>query len=351
MKVIYKCGHVLKIDGEGPEQTVDVPCPSCREKLKKKKEQEQINREELRKIMPELKGTEKQLIWAEKNRSKFIKHWGDSDQGATVKQIPIVKNIIMSEKKANWWIDNGSEICKDEFIEQYTSTKPSKKTKSSSDYRNLVDRLNNLQDNTSEDSEDYNNPHGIQKGLDKYILIPKELKSDNIIIIKAYGETINILCNSVPDDNVLSVLNMLKYQRKDEKNYYRQLSIYTGSYLDRATQTAVTLLKNGYIVIIKNSQCIEKIKTNSFDLENSRWVKEYDKGSILITWEEDNDGVLRFRALKTISGARWDDVQHGVIAPYSSAKQILMYVNDNKFSITDKALYKCQYVINHDKDY
>ena len=105
IKIEYACGHTTEYnsDVQRSVQKIDADCPACRKKQQKeaeqKKEESQLNKEQLTRSAPKLKGSVKQIEFAEKNRNRFIAYWSNPEKGATYKQVPVIKNIIKNEKK------------------------------------------------------------------------------------------------------------------------------------------------------------------------------------------------------------------------------------------------------------
>ena len=105
IKIEYACGHTTEYnsDVQRPVQKIDADCPACRKKQQKeaeqKKEESQLNKEQLTRSAPKLKGSVKQIEFAEKNRNRFIAYWSNPEKGATYKQVPVIKNIIKNEMR------------------------------------------------------------------------------------------------------------------------------------------------------------------------------------------------------------------------------------------------------------
>ena len=321
IKIEYACGHTTEYnsDVQRPVQKIDADCPACRKKQQKeaeqKKEESQLNKEQLTRSAPKLKGSVKQIEFAEKNRNRFIAYWSNPEKGATYKQVPVIKNIIKNEKKAGWWLDNSKVICTQEFIESYNSPKPE------NTYENDIS-IPVTQDKT--------------KDISRYTLKPAKLNdTGNCIYIQLLNSDTLSAILLQPADEVLKAVFMKNNFTKQSTGYTRTLTEYSGTYENRAAQLAIQLLQNGYVVVLQNTHIIDMVRSNSYIPENDRWIKYYDEGHCYLDWNG-YQKVLCNRALMTIHNARWNNDFKKVVIPFQSAAQIVEYANNNHFYIEEK---------------
>ena len=109
---------------EWAEKTFDI-CPEC-EYEENRKAAEELAKKAESSGMPELIGTEKQVVWAEQIRADIVKKIDDIYQLSlkqldaiddpkikeeakdSIERLEILKNVVCGQAYARWWIDHRS---------------------------------------------------------------------------------------------------------------------------------------------------------------------------------------------------------------------------------------------------
>ena len=99
-------------DANGWKEWVESNCSTCNESYRKMKQEENVER--VKKMeLPQLRGSEKQVAWAEKVRMEIVLRCDSLIKQLRDKQLP--KRLAKAEKgfellrrqtSASWWIDN-----------------------------------------------------------------------------------------------------------------------------------------------------------------------------------------------------------------------------------------------------
>lgn len=319
LTIKYSCGHENSYMMDSPQnpavKTISAPCDKCRAEADKKR----LTRTELNELKKPLQGTEKQIQYAELNRERFIKKWVVS---ASDSQADTIRKIITHESKASWWMDNYQEVFTEEFINNYTPSKP-KKTQSK-----------------SKKNDDAFRKEQRKEEIKLHTLYPKQIKAvGQLIYIELKDSSTMQAISTLPStDELKDILKTLRYSYiSNEDKFIRDITEYTGNYSDRAAETGIALLDAGYAVTILNSKILNMIRKKEYMPENTNWVKYYNSNSVYLDWEG-YEKTLCSRALAFIQGAHWNNDYKKVVIPADSFPQILEYAKRYHFSIDNKAL-------------
>lgn len=322
--VKYKCGCIYErkssVKPSGAMLSIDSECEKCRAKINKK----QLTIEELNGIKKEIKGTEKQVAAAEKNRERFIKQWV---KAASDSQADIIRDIIATENYAGWWMDHYKEVFSQELIDNYEEKYKTRKK----------ERRSKTPTGTQVSIADLDARYKKNEIL-SHCIRPNILKHQEMILIEHQNSTMLIKSSaqSTPELKKIMAENECAYD--DAKDMFmKDLNEFTGNYSDRAAELGIMLLDNGYVVSILNNTILNMVRKRQFVPSNDKWVKYFNSNSVFLDWKG-YERILCNRALAFIDGAHWDNNFKKVIIPAKSCKQILDYAERYGFSIEKRAL-------------
>ena len=295
----FACGHEGRVNviGKTSERQWKIDklfgeiCEDC-----KAKEREAANNEAIESSkqfgFPELKGTEKQIGWANTIRMNFYNKSMDAHI--------IPDDIIRNETEAKFWIDNRNNL-RPEFIETYQQK---------AEKKNINQSL-----------------------VDMDTVKPAEVKYNSVVEIIKEGNRI-ALCYE-RNQEFIDLAKSYKYNW--DGIWYRELSETTGSFDDRAAEIGNVLLKNGFCICIHDKNITETAIAGDYQKEHTRWIKSRaDTRLLAINWKErDNELYKKARAIK---GSEYSSPS--VIVDVSHYKDVEKFAKENDFRFTKAAKAK-----------
>lgn len=323
-------------------------CSECQDK-KRLEENKKAAEQNATLGLPELTGTEKQILWAEKIRSDKLAlldslptipvyqmdawwswhHFRDfisTDEEKEINtqcnrdksiaftlaiQLPIVQKglaLLKAQTKASWWIDN-------------------RDTKLSA----IVAEL--LRSMPSEQPAE-NKPLEIDAQAEATVR-PEAPVTETVAEIKAVERSIIV---SFPEKIEAFRLLMRSHGFTWSGNAWeRKLNIRNGMAQDRAADIGHILLGSGFIIRIYDEFIREMAVNGNYDEEQTRWITGYTSGSeqgrLCVTWGRDEDF---YKAAKRLPTARY--VKPSLSVAVEQFEQVLDFAEINGFSISAGAM-------------
>ena len=292
------CGHDGKINVVGRvadrqwkiDRYFATVCGEC--KLKKREEERRKASEKaLEYEFPELKGTEKQTIWANKIRIEFYDFCAENKI--------VADNIINAETDARFWIDNRTRIKTVDFVKNYEIKREEKEVE--------------------------------KRMIGEDTVKPSEISHDGVVeIVERDGRI--CLCYE-KDQDFIDLAKKLKYKWNGSM-WSRTLSETVGSFSDRAAEVGHELLKNGFCICIHDAEITNKAVMGDYEPEHTRWVRLRKKSTLLaIRWEGMNEEL--YMAAREIKGSRYDSPS--VVVDVSHYKSVIEFAENNGFKLTKAA--------------
>lgn len=327
---IYSCGHegVVNIIGRHKdrewkkERVFSNMCPDCYKKYLEKqiKEANQKALEETKEMeLPELEGTEKQIAWANTLRIDFIKkvtdyadekdlqHKGESKKAERYR---VTLDYILSLKeaqKASYWIDlryrTFTEII-DDLKEEYKG---------------------NFGNNAKDIAE--------KQAKEEAIIEPSEVKHDGVVEIIPTKNKIEVKYEKNEDFRLL--VKDLGY--KWDGVWFRNITEFTGSYIDRTAELGNKLLNAGFRICIVDYEIREKTINADYEEECYRWIKyniKYDK--LAFEWYGMNTKL--YNASRKLPGSKWDSESKSTLVNLSHYEQVEEFAEMYGFKFSKSAL-------------
>lgn len=300
---VYACGHEGRVNvvgkmserqGKADRLFANNVCEECRQK-EFEREKEEAARKVKEFDFPSLKGTEKQIEWANMIRVSFYEYF----QG---KDIP-VDDVITKEREARFWIDNRGDISKTRFLENYRN-------------KETTNEIN-------------------QQLVNIDTMKPAQIKHDGVVEIVNKGNRICLYYER--NDDFIELMKSYKYRW--DGVWYRELSETTGAYTDRAAEIGHALLANGFCISIHDEAIKEKAISGEYEKEQTRWIySKINSPSLLIEWIGRNDDL--YEKARKIKGSKRDNP--GVAVDVSHWKLIEKFAFENGFKFTKAAQKKIE---------
>lgn len=303
----FSCGCEGRVNIIGPlkdrewksERAFEKMCEDCYEEYLEK-EREKKNEEAAQKAsemeLPELKGTEKQVAWANTLRQKLIdkfdKSIDESKEDNDLDRVEMLYNaldfMLETEVTASFYID-----CRDYSFARIVEKCTEKINKAKKEKELSIPEDIKVETTVAPANQEH-------KGSVEIVI------KDNII--KAYYEK---------NDTFISVVKDLRY--KWNGVWERKIGSLDGTVEDRAAELGNDLLINGFAITIQNKDIREKAISGTYEHECFRWVLlrttgKYE-GKLSINWFDGRNEKL-YKIARKLPGSKWDagsvivDVSH-----------------------------------------
>jgi len=274
--------------------------------------------------LTELIGSDKQIAWAMKIRTEFIKYTESEIDESEIeyiideckKEFKADKNLIniaileiLEKQSSHWWIESRNKLESDIIID--TMKKISESIK--------------------------NNPEAeIEKYLKadveaEAVIKPSEPVSQTIADISLKKDNIFIL---FPEKNNDFKEIIKEHGYRWNSGWEKKLSFKTEDTEDRIAEVGHALLAGGFCIRVINSEIREKIISENFIQEHTRWISVLSNkpAYFYIQWEY---GDNMYDEARRITGARYD--KPGIIVPMEHIDEILDFASLYKFKFSPQA--------------
>ena len=364
----YTCGHQGKLRKggysyeyaeEAANSEFEYDCPDCR-----MKELEQSRNEDAQKALKEateiglvdLVGSEKQVAWALTIRSDLIKDCENIDKvfcSENIESFRYTKRIC-NDKQFKRLFDYFHDHCSDEekkIIEEETIIQIKNNliyalsvlldTETSAkfyiDNRYLLSRsvrwglpiiLNHYAKKTEEELFESKMKEEIER---ESTVLPEEF-NDVIVTISTNNE--EIMVEMPKDEEARLIVKGFGYRWRDYK-WKKCITEFTENTEDRIVELSIELLRKKFGVRLDLNdyeKILDKIKSNDFIEETTRWIKRYDDDHLIIVWRGVNSDL--YQKARSIKSSAWND---GVVVPVSQYKKVIDFAEIEGFKFSKQA--------------
>lgn len=337
MKITYACGHTREIPlgayaalcnmptkeyrDEFLEKMENGPCPECYNKELKDKADEQWQ-------LPALKGTPKQIAYAEKIRAKVLadkdmadiieKHFHGCEEKvnlASYRKATLFMSYLIASDDSKFWIDsfyNSSKYWPETFrtcCQKIRKSAPfSEENMHPMNYSEKIDEyIMSLDDDQLavvmelKEAPMTTTSHTTDVKIDTIADIVEQLKKETTL--RPAGEPISTVVTEIADDKdyvyakseekveeMVDIVKNLHYSW--DREYFRwklKIGEATGNIQDRVVEVCRALLDAGLIVRVRNIGLLEKIENAEYEPAYPRWVIATTNGKLKIIWEYGQD--------------------------------------------------------------
>jgi len=323
----YKCGHEGRTNIVGPtknrdwisEKRFSGLCPECyeKERLEKiEKENAQAAEKASSYELPELIGTEKQVLWANTLRVKMIdkltdmiEHSKNVENMKDAQLIEDVQTYLISEKlNASWYID----------VRYYLDNKI------------ISDLLSEYKNSKKKDDADL----GTKDIKVESTISPVEIKHTGIVEITGHDNNINVKYEK--NEDFRQIVKSLGFTWNG--TWSRRLSETTGSFTDRAAELGNKLLQEGFRICIYDENIQQKAINADFEPECKRWIyRRRDTDKLALNWsrEEPNSDTIYENSRKILT-SKWDSPS--VVVDISHYEEVQDFAEMYNFKFTKSAM-------------
>ena len=324
--ITFSCGHTrpVSITGKSDEKQRKTEwlqtqkCWECQCAEKAQNAKEISNQYSL----PELVGSEKQITWAEQIRSdKYLrilnvfKDFEEKCNGIedTIEKSKCMDKLNLHKMSVDYWI--GINTNAHFWIENRFDTPMECVKKALKAYNNRI---------PIDDVDDT-----------EYIICPDDPVEKYVFEI--YVKNNDVCIVSVTNDDFRKLVKSygFKWDYNDHV-WKRTITVTNGTVEDRTAEIGSVLLKNGFIIKIKDKELRDKTIAGDFEPETKLWIvkKANISKAVIIKIPFGNDEL--FKAAKSINGARWISGV-GMSVPVSSYQEITEFMITNGYKITSAA--------------
>lgn len=323
-EVTFQCGHVGIIDvwGKTKEREWRIRnakfnlCPECLEK-ERTEQREKAQKEANLLGLPELKGSEKQVNWALTLRKDFIKefnafieeykkekqsfkvaiHYIDPDVDTNIDYIPDIDAAEAFKQIRDYILLNKT------YAKHYIEHRHNPEGHIVAVWREV------FKSNKIKEEEQL-----LAQIKAEATVIPEDKITDSVAEINVYKDKITTIFKK--DSDFIDLVKSLGYQWSwNDRVWYRNINILTGSAEDRAAELGNKLLNAGYPIMIMEPEIREKAIKGKFETEKTRQIIKGKEPNTLRIWWRGYDTDL-YDAAKSLPGARWKnpfiyvDIEH-----------------------------------------
>lgn len=343
-EITYRCGHTgtIELFGKCSEREWRLKgasagnCPECTN-AEREAAAAKAASESKAAGLPDLQGSERQVIWALQLRQAFInrveetREMADANYRKYLASYPekkdeldalLVKDrgiidrgseyILSSYTRASWWIDTRSDnILK--ILQEAANSLPDPNQTTSG---NVADD-NAAKADATVTPEPCAHPGAVEVAV----------KADRVVARYARDEEFRRI-----------VKDSLGYKwDTDARVWYKAISYHTGTAEDRAAELGNALLRAGFSVTIYDEGLRRRAVDAEFEPECKRWVSCRQSGKyagwLAINWPR--GGQNFYNAAHRIHGARWDSPN--MVVPIESYAEALDFADCNGFQISPGA--------------
>ncbi len=323
----YSCGCEGRVQIYGPhksrewiaERQFEELCPDCFKKDVEKKNKEAA--EEAKEMeLPELKGSEKQIAWANSIRVEAINKINDLLEQAPKKDFIIdTLNYIMTKTNARYFIDNREVFLYNNAIKILRKIKPK------------VEEYQKKQPDIRESNEE------AEAEATAY---PEERETELVTEIKLSTKE-DMIYISYPEFNSKLGQIMRNLNTEWDGNigkWVKYLNSRTGKKEDRMAEIGNKLLAEGFPIRIYDPEIKQKAIDGDYEPECTRWVLrrmggKYE-GWLAISWNKKTENF--YNEARRIEGSRWDNPR--LLIPPESFEDVLGFAETYGFKISEKAM-------------
>ncbi len=277
--------------------------------------------------LPALRGTERQVAWAEQirqNKLVVLNALADElvEKGkpkAAQKAASVTEYIMHTKAAARWWIDNLDTTARRLVEENYEAAKEAE----------VVQLAQGA----------------VQSG------VTAEASAEDTVIHpenERYG-TVNVVVSESKveahypkDETFRGVVKAAGYEWDSVgRCWCKVITSTTGAAVDRAAELMNTMLDKGFAVDCKSAEAREKAISGTFEPECRRWVKLRTSGqyngwlAIAIPRRGEDDAQMLYDAARRIKGSKWNS--GSVVVPVAQWALVEDFAGIYGYRISDSA--------------
>jgi len=317
--VTHSCGHTARYNLIGPHRTREWriqclqkdPCPDCfeAERQRRNREAAEANRAA---ELPALRGSEKQIIWAESIRARLIAETEESVQTLGDADPSLIERLC-TQDMASWWIDR-RELSVRQLLREMQGP-AQKPTTFAGELREQEVAL---------------------AAKAAATLRPEAARTETVAEIRAVGDTLIVEFAEKREDFRQLMRQQLRFTWANT-HWARKMTTVTGSILDRLAETGHRLLAAGFPIRIYDDTLRAKAIAGDYEPEQRRWVQRRMDGQyagwFVLSWPREANLFSEARRLR---GSRYLDGKTHV--PAEQYEQVLAFAERYGFRLSPGAV-------------
>lgn len=282
-------------------------CPECKQKRREEEASEQAASDK-EKGFPELRGSEKQVMWALSLRKEFINECERQELKEEYRYIYdyILQNVV----QAKVWIDS-----RDDLLELFVKYK-----EDADNAKQQTQRTDKVIDSIKQEAE--------------MTVTPEEVKHSGAVTVTATDKEVHVKYKYDPEFIEIVKDRHLKYS---DGVWTRKCNKFTGSTIDRAAEITNTLLSAGFKVKVNDDAIKEAAIAADFEPECRKWVLLRTSGNyagyLAISFDSDNE---LYNQAHTLPKSRWNNGK--MVVPVDCYKEVLDFADMLGFKVSDGAM-------------
>jgi len=328
----YSCGHEGRVNIIGPvkdrqwkaDRHFEKMCPECYAKyIEEQRAKENAEAAEKAKEMelPELKGTKKQVEWANTLRQKVIDMFEAVEEEKYRKMAGLLGLKIKYEELS---------LVLDYILSTYDSATYYIENRDRNFYKILEQEvpkaLKPVEQKLKEEAE-----ARIQAELRAEATVYPENKITEAVV-EIIAKEDKITAKFEKNDKFIDIVKSLGY--KWGGCWTREISETTGSYKDRAAELGNKLLNAGFPIMIMDPEIRNKAISGEFEPECDRWIyARKDDNAFAIKWKERNDRL--YTVARKLPGSKWSS--GAVVVKVEHYQEVQEFAELYGFRFTTKA--------------
>jgi hypothetical protein len=282
-------------------------CPDCEAAGRTEKAAE-LAKQAAADGMPALKGTEKQIIWAEQIRARMITEFenvraqatvgmelmDEAQKAARVEELKLYDQaedyILHHYERASWWIDKrdthvltlAAEVLPKMEITEAESTREAVEAK------------------------------------EKETIIPENHTHDVVEITVSDSD---VSMRYPRDDTFRALVKAAGLQWDADRHvWHRAITQFTGSAVDRAAEIGNVLLCAGFGICCHDADVLRMARDGVFEPECKLWIKSIVRGEYTgwLSISIPNGDHYMYEKAKKLKGSRWNTASSSVVVPVAN---------------------------------
>jgi len=176
---------------------------------------------------------------------------------------------------------------------------------------------------------------------DDFIIRPDKPITENMVAVAILDGAVRVSLNE-RSESFNAVVKSLGYKwSPSAEDWYKSLDEETGHFLDKAAQLVIALVAKGFICSVADANVRQKVIDNDFQMELTEFVRFYQaprgKQYLQLVWPYGSD---HFRPAMRISGCKY--VKPRILAPIGSHAEVCDFAERNGFTVLPDALAQIQ---------
>jgi len=340
-EITHECGHTetVVLFGKNSDRERRIawlesnPCRDCLRKM----EQDRATTQQEEFGLPDLTGSEKQIVWAITIRARKVTEFSE-----TMEKVYNHRDTILANREK---YPNYTDAVIQESIEKIQRANTAMEwlyaTKTDSKFwienRDMTTQeLLNYAMKESVTDEIESDIEEEKKTIPEIVIVPENPTEQGIALVTVCEGNVSV--EYPKNDKFRELVKSAGFSWcGEDKTWFKNMSETTGSGIDRAADITNRLLRSGFTVKVETEEIKDKAVSGQFEQECKRWIVklEADGDQVCIEIPFGNDDL--YTAAKRIQGARWQ-TKRGMMVPVTSFDELKDFADCTGYKFTGAAM-------------